>query len=74
MIGEPTILLPKLVEKAWDSGDKWLTNYFKNHQKAARENVVENAISFLNDFAQRIKQIEDNLAKAGKGSGRLTGL
>ncbi len=27
----------KFVEKAWDSGEKWIVSYFANHQEKARE-------------------------------------
>jgi hypothetical protein len=26
----------KFVEKAWDSGEKWIQTYFKNHNKASQ--------------------------------------
>lgn len=49
----------KFVEKAWDSGDKWITSYFSNHHPKAVAQAQENSAEFLNDLAQRIKAMED---------------
>ena len=48
----------KFVEKAWDSGEKWIKSYFKNHHEKAQEKAKENTVSFLDDLAQRIKLLE----------------
>lgn len=48
----------KFVEKAWDSGDKWLSVYFAGHQEKARQKGQENTLSFLNDLASRIEKLE----------------
>ncbi|MGO9147025.1 MAG: hypothetical protein ACLQDF_11710 [Desulfomonilia bacterium] len=31
----------KFVEKAWDSGEKWLSNYFENHRPKAQDKAKE---------------------------------
>ncbi len=50
----------KLVEKIWDSGEKWLQSYFKDHKVAAQEKAEVNTMDFLNELAIRVKQIEDS--------------
>jgi hypothetical protein len=49
----------KFVEKAWDSGEKWIKEYFKDHKETAQKNAENNSISFLNELAARVKYIED---------------
>lgn len=48
----------KFVEKAWDSGEKWLASYFANHREKAQEAARTNAAEFLNELATRIKMLE----------------
>lgn len=43
----------KFVEKAWDSGEKWIVSYFANHQEKAREKAEENSAEFLKMLGQR---------------------
>ncbi len=50
----------KFVEKAWDLGEKWITEYFKNHGKEAQEKAKENVLSFLTKVAESVKVIQDN--------------
>jgi hypothetical protein len=49
----------KFVEKAWDSGEKWITTYYANHRPRAVEKAQENSADFLSDLATRIKMLED---------------
>ena len=49
----------KFVEKAWDSGDKWISSYFENHQEQAKQRAAANSLEFLNDLATRIKTLEE---------------
>ncbi len=48
----------KFVEKAWDSGEKWIVSYFANHQEKAREKAEENSAEFLNMLGQRVSELE----------------
>lgn len=50
----------KFVEKAWDSGEKWITTYFANHRPKAIEQAQANSADFLNELAHRVKSLEDN--------------
>lgn len=52
----------KFVEKAWDSGEKWITSYFANHQAKAREKAEENSADFLRSLGQRVSQLEQSKA------------
>ena len=49
----------KFVEKAWDSGEKWIQSYFKDHKENAQKQATENSLDFLTELAHRIKQLED---------------
>jgi hypothetical protein len=49
----------KFVEKAWDSGEKWIQSYFKDHKENAQKLATENSKDFLNELALRVKQLED---------------
>jgi hypothetical protein len=49
----------KFVEKAWDSGEKWIQSYFKDHRENAQKQATENSKDFLNELALRVKQLED---------------
>jgi len=50
----------KFVEKAWDSGEKWIQTFFKDHGKVAQEKATENSMDFLNELAQKVKQLEES--------------
>ena len=45
----------KFVEKAWDSGEKWITSYFENHHEKSQEKAKQNTLSFLTDLAKRVE-------------------
>ena len=48
----------KFVDRAWDSGEKWISNYFKDHAPKAREEAEQNSLDFLNQLAERVKTLE----------------
>ncbi len=49
----------KFVEKAWDSGEKWITTYFADHRPKAIAQAQANSADFLNELATRVKSLED---------------
>jgi hypothetical protein len=49
----------KFVEKAWDSGEKWLGTYFANHGIKAQKKARENSLAFLKELSERIKILEN---------------
>lgn len=51
----------KLIERTWDSGQKWLASYFKDHQPKARESAEHNAVDFLNELANRVHTLEQSV-------------
>jgi hypothetical protein len=50
----------KFVEKAWDSGEKWIQTYFKDHKEVVQKKATENSMEFLNELAQKVKQLEES--------------
>lgn len=50
----------KFVEKAWDSGEKWIQSYFKDHKEVAQQKATDNTMDFLNELAQKVKHLEDS--------------
>lgn len=50
----------KFVEKAWDSGEKWIQTFFKDHSQVAQEKATENTMNFLNELAQKVKLLEES--------------
>lgn len=49
----------KFVEKAWDSGEKWIQTFFKDHREIAQQQATNNTMDFLNELAQKVKQLEE---------------
>lgn len=49
----------KFAEKAWDSGEKWIQTFFKDHEDVAKQKATENTMDFLNELAKKVKQLED---------------
>ena len=47
-----------LINRAWDSGEKWLATRFANHQERAREKAVDNALKFLRELGDRVAELE----------------
>lgn len=50
----------KFVEKTWDSGEKWIQTFFKDHKEVSQQKAIENTFNFLNELAQKVKQLEDS--------------
>ena len=50
----------KFVEKAWDSGEKWIQTFFKDHKEVAQQKATENTMDFLNELAVKVKQLEES--------------
>jgi hypothetical protein len=50
----------KFVEKAWDSGEKWIQAFFKDHKEVVQQEATKNTMDFLNDLAQRVQMIENS--------------
>jgi hypothetical protein len=50
----------KFVEKAWDSGEKWIKAFFKNHKPKAQKKATDNGRDFINELAKMIKKIEES--------------
>lgn len=49
----------KLIEKAWDSGEKWLNKYFDDHHEMAQKKAKKNTLQFLNELAERVHRLEE---------------
>jgi hypothetical protein len=49
----------KLVEKAWESGEKWLATFFKDHHARAVEKAKDNSKDFLNKLTEKVAQLEE---------------
>jgi hypothetical protein len=50
----------KFIEKAWDSGEKWINSYFLDHRPQAIEKAKENSKDFLNKLAVKIDRLEQD--------------
>lgn len=50
----------KFVEKAWDSGEKWISSYFQNHQSRARESAERNSSEFLKKLGIKLQALEQS--------------
>lgn len=50
----------KFVEKAWDSGEKWIQSYFKDHGQIAQETATANTMEFLTELANKVKKLEES--------------
>jgi hypothetical protein len=51
-------LASKVVEKTWDSGERWLRERFGSHAVEAREQARENAAKFVHQLAVRVAELE----------------
>jgi len=49
----------KFVEKAWDSGERWITNYFLDHRPKAIAQAQANSFDFVQELATRVKLLEE---------------
>lgn len=54
----------KFIERAWDSGEKWLKWYFQDHQEIAIEAANNNALHFLGELAIRINKLEEQIGNS----------
>lgn len=50
----------KFVEKAWDSGEKWIRTYFKDHGEPSQQQATVNSMDFLNELALKVKALEES--------------
>lgn len=50
----------KFVEKAWDSGEKWVVSHFRDHHEKAKAKAVENSVDFLRCLGDRVTRLEKN--------------
>lgn len=50
----------KFTEIAFDSGKKWIEEYFKNHNAKAQQNANDNTMDFLSELSNRVKELEDS--------------
>lgn len=53
----------KLIEKAWEAGEKWIKEYYKSHAPKAQQKAKENALSFLSKVAEAVKIIQESSRK-----------
>jgi hypothetical protein len=49
----------KLSEKAWESGEKWLSTYFKDHHPKAIKKAKDNSKAFLSALAEKVARLEE---------------
>jgi hypothetical protein len=49
----------KFVEKAWDSGDRWIQSFYKDHSPKAIAQATRNSLDFLTELADRVKLLEE---------------
>jgi hypothetical protein len=49
----------KFVEKAWESGEKWLATRYKDHYPRAVEKAKDNSRDFVNKLAVKVAQLEE---------------
>jgi hypothetical protein len=48
----------KMLEKAWESSERWIATFFANHRKKALEAGRENAAAFLGKVGEKIADAE----------------
>ncbi len=49
----------RMTDKVWDSGERWLRGYFQDHHPKAQLAAEQNALTFVNELAQRFHQLEE---------------
>jgi len=49
----------KFIEKTVDAGERWLTNYFKDHQPNLEQKARDNSREFLAKLAIKVQKIEE---------------
>ncbi len=50
----------KFTERAYDSGSKWISSYFKDHAIQSEEQAKVNGLDFLTELANRIRVLEES--------------
>ena len=50
----------KFVEKAWDSGERWIRAFFRDHQGKLIEKAADNSKAFLNELAAKVARLEES--------------
>ena len=50
----------KFVEKLWDSGEKWIQSYYKDHKEISLQNAINNTMEFLNELSIKVKHLEES--------------
>ena len=53
----------EMVKKSWNSGKKWLEEFFRNHQPQAQEKAKENTLDFLVELGNRLQELENRVDK-----------
>jgi hypothetical protein len=53
-------LASKVVEKTWDSGERWLREKFGSYAAEGREQALENSAKFVYQLAMRVESLEKN--------------
>lgn len=61
----------EIVKKAWKTGEKWLNNYFKDHQQLAQDKARENSINFLIELGLRINKLENKIYDKSESKERM---
>ena len=54
----------KVVEKAWDSAERWLKEKFGTHAEEAQKKARANAAYFIRKLADRVEELEKRIPKA----------
>jgi hypothetical protein len=49
----------KFIEKAWDSGEKWLSSYYADHAPKTIEKAKENSRDFIAKLALKVDALEE---------------
>ncbi len=50
----------EIAQSAWQSGKKWIVDYFRDHQPAAVAKAEENAAHCVNLIAYKVQQLEED--------------
>lgn len=50
----------KVVEKAWESGERWLLERFGSHSETVQASARQNAAAFVSELASRVEVLEKN--------------
>lgn len=50
----------KFVEKTWDFGEAWISEYYKGHGKEAAEKARKNGLIFLQKLVESVELVQNN--------------